>query len=87
MIEEKPFQPKKSVALEHHRAHYAWMPIEPIEFAAAVMPQGAMAHALWFQVLKYIGRFYATAPGKGGLPDLEKAKDYLDRLIALEEEE
>lgn len=87
MLEEKPFQPKKVAALEHHRAHYAAMRIEPIEFAAAVMPKDALAHALWFQVLKYIGRFYATAPGKGGLPDLAKAKDYLDRLIALEEGE
>ena len=87
MIEEKPFQSKKVAAIETHRAHYAAMRIEPIEFAAAVMPQDALAHALWFQVIKYVGRFYASAPGKGGLPDLVKAKDYLDRLIALEEEE
>ena len=87
MLEEKPFQPKKSASLEHHRAHYAAMRIEPIEFATAVMPKDALAHALWFQVIKYVGRFYATAPGKGGLPDLLKAKDCLDRLIALEEEE
>ena len=86
MIEEKPFQPKK-VALEQHRAHYAAMKIEPIAFAAATMPPDGLVHALWFQVIKYVGRFYATAPGKGGLPDLIKAKDYLDRLIALEEAE
>lgn len=84
MSEEKPVHYKKA-ALEHHRAHYAAMAIEPVEFAAAVMPREGLIHALWFQVIKYVGRFYCAAPGKGGLPDLIKARDYLDRLIALEE--
>ena len=38
-------------------------------------------------VIKYVARYNAKAPGKGGLPDLLKARDYLNRLINLEGEE
>lgn len=37
--------------------------------------------------IKYLARFNAKAAGKGGLPDLLKARHYLDQLIALEQHE
>ena len=37
--------------------------------------------------VKYCARFNARAAGKGGLPDLLKARHYLDKLIAMESPE
>lgn len=33
----------------------------------------------------YLARFNAQAPGKGGLPDLQKAVHYLQKAIEVEE--
>lgn len=59
-------------------SHYSRWKIEPIDFI--------MANNLDFlrgNIIKYIMRYDA----KGGLEDLKKARDYLDRLITKTEKE
>lgn len=56
-------------------SHYKDMPIQPIEFI--------QANGIGFMegnVIKYVSRWKA----KNGIPDLEKARHYLDLLIEFE---
>lgn len=77
MIEEKPIHLKYPA----YRAHYARLGIEPINAMRAWMTPEQYAGFLIGNVIKYIARFNSKTAGKGGLPDLVKARDYLERLI------
>ncbi len=68
-------------------AHYAAMELQPIEVMHSWLTKEQMTGFLLGNVLKYLGRFNCQAQGKGGEPDLLKARDYLNRLINLEESE
>lgn len=83
MLEEKPIHAKSTA----HKAHYAAMKIEPINVAEKWMTHEQYVGYLYGNIIKYIGRFNIQAPGKGGLPDLLKALDYLERLIKEEDKE
>lgn len=67
-------------------AHYRVMKIQPWEVWNAWLTPEQLTGAFLANCLKYLARFNATATGKGGLEDLYKARDYLNQLIALEEE-
>jgi hypothetical protein len=86
MIEEKPYH-KKTVTAESVQAHYAGMKLQPLEVMAQWATPEQFLGYLYCNVMKYMGRFNMIAPGKGGLPDLLKARDYLDRMIKAEEKE
>lgn len=66
--------------------HYRGMKIQPWEAMAAWLSAEQLTGFHLGNVIKYLARFNATAMGKGGLTDLYKARDYLNQLIALEEE-
>lgn len=66
----------------NHPAHYTAGGIECIDYLAAKLSADELRGFLRGNVLKYLSR----AGKKGGaLPDYQKAKWYLDRLIRLEE--
>lgn len=56
-------------------SHYQGLKITPIEYAMA-----NKLDACQFSVVKYVTRFR----NKNGVEDLQKAKDFIDMLIALE---
>ena len=78
MLEEKPVP---------YRAHYAALGIEPINAMRAWMTPEQYTGFLLGNAIKYIARFNSQTAGKGGLPDLVKARDYLERLIEEEDKE
>jgi hypothetical protein len=59
-----------------NQSHYDF-PIQLIDFLEAVLTPEEFRGHLRSLVLKYIVRF----PHKGGLKDLAKAEDYMERLI------
>lgn len=65
--------------------HYLGMGIQPWDAMKAWMSEEQFSGYLLGNTLKYLARFNAKAPGKGGLPDLKKALHYLDKLIEWEE--
>jgi hypothetical protein len=67
--------------------HYLTQGIQPWDAMRAWMTPEQFAGFLLGNAIKYLARFNAQAPGKGGLNDLEKAAHYLDRLIELENSE
>lgn len=67
-------------------AHYRALKIQPWEVMAAWLNAEQLTGFYLGNVIKYLARFNVTAMGKGGLADLYKARDYLNQLIALEEE-
>jgi hypothetical protein len=83
MTEEKRAHYKTTIA---PNGHYAAMKLQPIEVMHAWMTPEQMTGFLLGNVLKYLGRFNCPAEGKGGAPDLLKARDYLNRLINLGEQ-
>jgi hypothetical protein len=66
--------------------HYLNQGIQPWDAMKAWLSDEQFAGFLLGNTIKYLARFNAKAPGKGGLPDLEKAAHYLTRLIELETE-
>lgn len=66
--------------------HYLTQDIQPWDAMRAWMTREQFAGFLLGNAIKYLARFNARAPGKGGLNDLEKAEHYLKRLIELEAE-
>lgn len=66
--------------------HYLTQDIQPWDAMQAWMTRDQFAGFLLGNAIKYLARFNARAPGKGGLNDLEKAAHYLSRLIELEAE-
>ena len=60
----------------HNPPHYTHLKPEPIEVLSAWRMDYLAGN-----VIKYVVRY----PHKGGVEDLRKAREYLDRLIAREE--
>jgi len=53
--------------------------IQPVEAMAVWMSKEELGGFYWGNVIKYVARW----KDKGGVQDLEKAQDYLGRLIDL----
>lgn len=64
--------------------HYHAMGLQPWDALRAWLTPEQLTGFMLGNVIKYLARFNARAPGKGGLSDLEKAAHYLERLIELE---
>lgn len=64
--------------------HYLNMGIQPWDAMQCWLSPEQFTGYLLGNCIKYIARFNVIADGKGGLPDLLKARHYLDQLIALE---
>lgn len=64
--------------------HYLNMGIQPWDAMRFWLSPEQFTGYLLGNVIKYVARFNARADGKGGLPDLLKARHYLDQLITLE---
>lgn len=65
--------------------HYRAMAVQPWDAMQAWMSREQFFGFLLGNVIKYLGRVNAKAPGKGGLLDLQKALHYLEAAIELEE--
>lgn len=65
--------------------HYVRQAVQPWDAMAAWFTPEQFGGFLLGNTIKYLARFNARAPGKGGSEDLRKAAHYLDRLITLEE--
>lgn len=63
--------------------HYVAMTVQPWDAMAAWLTREQFMGFLLGNAIKYIARFNAHAPGKGGAADLEKAAHYLAKAIAL----
>lgn len=63
--------------------HYAKHDIQPFDVYYEYMTPSEIRGALWSNVLKYSMRWRE----KGGVEDLYKLKDYLERLIGHQERE
>jgi hypothetical protein len=66
-----------------HNEHYGEMELEPLDVAEAWLTDEQLKGAYLFQLIKYLGRYNMAKEGKGGVADLKKMLDYLDRLIEL----
>lgn len=64
--------------------HYLNQGIQPWDAMRAWMTPEQFAGFLLGNAIKYLARFNARAPGKGGLNDLQKAQHYLAKLIEQE---
>lgn len=67
--------------------HYMGMGIQPWDAMRAWLSPEQFTGYLLGNAIKYLARFNARADGKGGTPDLLKAKHYLEKLIELESRE
>lgn len=65
--------------------HYQTMKVQPIDAMRAWLSAEQLTGFFLGNAIKYLARFNAKAPGKGGLSDLRKAREYLDWLIQIEE--
>jgi hypothetical protein len=64
--------------------HYIRLKVTHFDAVEAwLTPEQAKGHYLGCAI-KYLTRYNATSPGKGGLPDVQKAAHYLEKLIELE---
>jgi len=61
--------------------HYLGMGIQPWDALQAWMTREQFAGYLLGSTVKYLARYNADAPTKGGIVDLKKARHYLDQLI------
>lgn len=64
--------------------HYLTQGIQPWDALQAWLTPEQLTGFMLGNAIKYLARFNARAPGKGGLPDLQKAEHYLQRLLELE---
>lgn len=71
--------------MSERAAHYRAMALQPWDAWGAWLTPEQLTGAYLANCLKYLARFNVREPGKGGLEDLYKARDYLEQLIALEE--
>jgi hypothetical protein len=63
--------------------HYRKLAIEPIDYAEANYPKEQFIGFLRVSIEKYLARY----KDKNGIEDLQKAMDYLERLIEVESKE
>ena len=66
---------------------YLNMGVQPWDAMRSWLSNEQFAGYLLGNTIKYLARFNAKAPGKGGLADLQKAAHYLEYLISLESQE
>lgn len=64
--------------------HYQEMKLQPVTVMEHWLSKEQLRGFYLGNIIKYVGRFNCRAPAKGGLPDLQKAQDYLNKLIELE---
>lgn len=67
--------------------HYLNMGIQPWDAMQCWLSPEQFTGFLLGNSVKYLARFNARTDGKGGLPDLLKARHYLEKLIELENRE
>ena len=65
--------------------YYADMGIQPITVIKSTLNNEQLEGFYLGQCMKYVIRSTIDAPGKGGIPDLVKAQDYLGDLIRLKQ--
>lgn len=71
---------------ESNPGYYAAMKAQPIDVIRATQSSEQYAGYLHGNCVKYLLRYPVhDVPGKGGVVDLKKARQYLDWLIELEE--
>lgn len=71
---------------ESNPGYYSAMKTQPIEVIKATQSSEQYGGFLHGNCVKYLLRYPVHGvPGKGGLADLKKARQYLDWLIELEE--
>ena len=61
--------------------HYRELQVQPWDAMEDWMTTEQFQGYLLGNAIKYLSRFNADAPGKGGIADLKKARHYLDRMI------
>lgn len=61
--------------------HYKELQVQPWDAMEDWMTTEQFQGYLLGNAIKYLSRFNADAPGKGGVADLKKARHYLDRMI------
>ena len=61
--------------------HYRYMEIQPWHAMESWMTAEQFQGFLLGTAIAYLGRFNATAPGKGGRQDVEKAAHVLQKLL------
>lgn len=66
--------------------HYQALPIQPVVAMQAWLTAEQYQGFLLGNVIKYVARFNAKTPDKGGVEDLIKAADYLQRAITWEQD-
>lgn len=87
MVENNPHYYANPRARQEGGNHYLNMGIQPWDAMRAWLSPEQFAGFLLGNCIKYLARFNAKATGKGGLPDLLKARHYLEKLIELESRE
>lgn len=65
--------------------HYRDLTVQPWDALESWLTPEQFTGFLLGNAMKYLARFNARAPGKGGLPDLQKAVHYLQKAIEVEE--
>ena len=87
MVENHPHYYAEPRARQEGGDHYLNMGIQPWDAMRAWMSPEQFTGYLLGSAINYAARFNAKAAGKGGLPDLLKARHCLDQLITLESRE
>lgn len=64
--------------------HYLNQGLQPWDAMKAWLTDEQFTGFLLGNAIKYLARFNACTHGKGGLPDLEKAAHYLEKLVEQE---
>ena len=62
-------------------SHYKDLKVQPWDAMECWLTANQFQGYLLGNALKYIARFNALEPGKGGIQDIKKAKHYLDKLV------
>ncbi len=87
MTDHHPLYDANPRARQEGGDHYLNMGIQPWDAMRAWLSPEQFTGFLLGNTIKYCARFNAKANGKGGLPDLLKARHYLEKLIELESRE
>jgi hypothetical protein len=88
MSQSKPFYAVEAARNRQEGGdHYLEMGIQPWDAMEAWMTHEQFIGFLLGNTIKYLARFDAKTPNKGGLPDLKKALHYIEKLIEVEERE
>ena len=64
-------------------AHYAALSVQPWDAMESWLSREQFLGFCIGNAIKYLARFNATEPGKGGVQDLKKARHYIQKVIAV----